>query len=74
MSIKEIVKNNKVEFNYYRQGNMYYNVLYRGDTYIFPVPLSDVQDASLHKTEKAIIFMRYIRKAIEDNTFQPITK
>jgi hypothetical protein len=38
---------------------------------MFPVPLSDVGDATLDAQDKAIIFMRYIRKAIDEGTFVP---
>jgi hypothetical protein len=69
MNIKDIVKNNTVTFNYYRQGVMYYEVTYNDAEYTFPVPLSDVGDATLNVAEKAILYMRYIRKAIEEGTF-----
>jgi hypothetical protein len=73
MNIKEIVKDNRVNFFRYRQGVMYYTVKVPGHDkeHMFPVPLSDVGDATLHAQEKAIIFMRYIRKAIEDGTLVP---
>ena len=69
MNIKDIVKDNIVYFMYYRQGHMYYFVKTNQGNYMFPVPLDDVQDATLHASEKAITYMRYIRKAIEDKTF-----
>ena len=76
MNIKDIVKDNGVNFIRYRQGVMYYAVTVPGhDTkHMFPVPLSDVGDATLHAQDKAIIFMRYIRKAIEDGTFVPASE
>jgi len=37
------------------------------------VPLSDIGDATLHATDKAIVFMRYIRKAVEEHTFVKAT-
>jgi hypothetical protein len=40
-----------------------------GIDYVFPVPLSDVGDATLLATDKAMLFMRYIRKALEEGTF-----
>ena len=40
-----------------------------GVDYIFPVPLTDIGDATLLATDKAMVFMRYIRKAIEEKTF-----
>jgi len=71
MDIKDIVKNNTVRFAKYRQGIAYYAVRVPSEDadYIFPVPLSDIGDATLLATDKAMVFMRYIRKAIEDKTF-----
>ena len=69
MNIKEIVRNNEVYFVYYRHNIMYYGVTVNSIKYTFPVPLNDVMDASLFAKEKAITYMRYIRKAIADKTF-----
>ena len=70
-SIKDIVKDNKVHFVFYRQQHMYYEICCcpDGQKYTFPVPLEDVMDASLFAQEKAITYMRYIRKALEAGTF-----
>jgi len=71
MDLKEIVKDNTVHFAKYRQGYAYYTVRVpsEGADFIFPVPLSDIGDATLLATDKAMVFMRYIRKAIEEKTF-----
>ena len=71
MDIKEIVKDNEVRFAKYRQGFAYYTVHVPSDgtDYTFPVSLSDIGDATLLATDKALVFMRYIRKAIEEGTF-----
>ncbi len=71
MNIREIVKDNIVRFVKYRQGYVFYRVRVPGENIdrTFPVPLADVGTATLPATEKAIEFMRYIRKAIEDWTF-----
>lgn len=71
MDIKEIVKNNEVSFAKYRQGVAYYTVRVPSDgiDYIFPVPLSDIGDATLLAKDKALVFMRYIRQALQDGTF-----
>ena len=73
MNIKEIVKDNHVRFLRYRQGIMYYSVSVVGkaNEYTFPVPLTDVGGATLDAQDKAIIFMRYIRKAIAAGTLVP---
>jgi hypothetical protein len=71
MDIKEIVKDNTVRFAKYRKGTAYYavSVPSEGADYVFPVPLTDVGDATLLATDKAMLFMRYIRKAIDEGTF-----
>jgi hypothetical protein len=69
MNIKDIVKDNKVYFLFYRQQHMYYGVDVGEEKFMFPIPLEDVQTASLFAKEKAIIYMRYIRKAIIEKTF-----
>ncbi len=40
-----------------------------GDAWEFPVPIEDVGDATFNATEKAMLFMRYIRKAQEEGSF-----
>jgi hypothetical protein len=71
VDIKEIVKDNFVTFAKYRQGFAYYTVRVpsEGVDYTFPVPLSDIGDATLLAKDKALVFMRYIRQALEDGTF-----
>ena len=69
MKLTDIVKNNKVNFSHYRAGYLYYNVIVSEETYMFPVPISDIGDATFLSEDKALIFLRYIRKALEDGTF-----
>jgi hypothetical protein len=40
-----------------------------GQLWEFPVPIEDVGDATFNATEKALLFMRYIRKAQEEGSF-----
>ena len=80
-TLKDLVKTgNVVTFDSYRQGHFYYNVahctqeqLMNSDTavtiYQFPVPIEDIGTATLLHTDKAITFMRWIRKAMTDGTF-----
>jgi ribosomal-protein-alanine N-acetyltransferase len=76
MDIKDIIRDNNVRFLRFRQGYLYYAVTVPGEStdYMFPVPVSDVGDATLHAQEKAILFMRYIRKAMEEGSFVPVTR
>lgn len=71
LNIKTVVKNNLATFSFLRAGNAFYNVVVDGVTYMFPVSLEDIGGASLFATMKAITLMRYIRKAIEQETFRP---
>ena len=66
-TLKDLVKNNRVQFSHYRKGFMYYSVPFEGLTYLFPVPLDDIGDATLLNEDKAMLFMRYIRKALKNN-------
>jgi hypothetical protein len=76
LNIKDLVKNNWVKFDSYRQGYFYYIIHVGIDdfgdpigTYQFPVPLDDIGTATLLGQDKAITFMRWIRRAIKDKTF-----
>lgn len=60
ISIKDMVKDNKqATFLYYRDGDLWYAT---EDGFKFPVPVSDVGNATFPATEKALLLMRYIRK------------
>jgi len=75
MDIKDIIRDNTVRFLRFRQGHLYYAVSVPGQAtdFMFPVPVSDVGDATLQAQEKAILFMRYIRKALDEGSFVPVT-
>ncbi len=70
MNIINFVKNNVATLARVRHGVVYYNVTdtSSNETYQFPVPLTDIGDATLEATEKAMLLMRYIRKALDENT------
>lgn len=77
MEIKNIVKDNKVYFLYATEGYLYYGVKVEDKWYQFPVPFADtneVGNATFLNEDKAIIFMRYIRKAIENDNFMLTNK
>lgn len=63
MSILEMVKNKKVVFTRYRQGNLYYQTECGVE-----FPVSDLGEATLLAEDKAIMFMRYLRKHLAQNT------
>lgn len=63
MNIKDMVGNNKkVKFIYYREGEFIYST---ECGFEFPVPLADVGKATLLAEDKALLFLRYIRKHVE---------
>jgi len=79
-SIKELVsKDNRVRFRHYRQGELWYDVIgydriEDGDfgqvtwkpkvLFTFPVPITDTGDATFAAEDKALLFMRWIRKEL----------
>ena len=60
--IKEMIKDNKeVLFLYYKEKELWYTTECGFD---FPVPIEDIGNATFHANDKAMLFMRYIRKHI----------
>lgn len=60
MSIKEMVADGrKVRFVRYRKNELWYST---ECGFEFPVPLEDAGDATFLAEDKAMLFMRYIRK------------
>jgi hypothetical protein len=63
-SLKEMVANNqRVTFAYYRGGCLWYKT---ECDFLFPVPTSDIGDATFLASDKAMLFMRYIRKYLKE--------
>lgn len=63
LNIKDMVKDGKkVFFDFYRNGILYYKT---ENGFTFEVPVSDTGDACFLKEDKAILFMRWIRKQIK---------
>lgn len=54
----------KVRFQFYRSGTLYYET---EKGLLFEVPCSDAGDAVFNSEDKAIMFMRWIRKQLEAN-------
>lgn len=57
--IKDHIKGT-VAFQYYRAGELWYKTSETG--LLFPVPVADIGDATFLANDKAMLFMRYIRK------------
>jgi hypothetical protein len=68
-SIKEIIKDNIVEFSSYRADTFYYIIKVDDDFYQFPVERSDIEGSTLMAKDKAILFMRWINRSIKEKTF-----
>lgn len=63
MNVKEHVNNGqKVTFQFYRSGVLYYKT---EKGLIFEVPITDCGDAVFNREDKAMLYMRWIRKQIE---------
>lgn len=65
MNVKDYVKDCTVRFLFYRDGSLYYEVLGGPTCLEFPVPISDIGNATFNREDKALLFMRYIRKHID---------
>ena len=62
-TLKEMIVNNqKVRFSFYRDGQLWYET---ECGFRFPVPIADVGTATFLVEDRAILFMRYIRKYME---------
>jgi len=54
-----VVNNQKVRFSFYRDGNLWYET---ECGFRFPVPISEAGTATFEAEDRAMLFMRYIRK------------
>lgn len=62
-SIKDMVTGEKqVTFTRYRDGELWYVT---DDDFEFPVPVADIGNATFLARDKALLFMRYIRKHMQ---------
>ncbi len=61
MTLKEMVKDKKVRFRFYREGELWYET---EDGFQFPVPINDTGTGFFNAEDKAILFMRWIRKQL----------
>jgi len=65
VKLSDLVKDNKkVRFSHYRDGEFFYTT---DDGFTFPVPLDDItgNKVTLLAEDKALLFMRWIRKYID---------
>jgi hypothetical protein len=64
LTLKELIKDKQVHFQFYRHGDLYYKT---DDGFEFTVPVSDAGDGIFLNEDKAMLFMRYIRKQLALN-------
>ena len=72
MNIKDMIKDKTVKFIFYKDLSLWY-VTECG--FEFPVPIEDTGTATFLPKDKAILFMRYIRKhikCVEDGLTQQV--
>jgi hypothetical protein len=60
--LKDMVKDKVVRFKFYRAGELWYTT---ECGFEFPVPISDTGDGVFLVEDRAILFMRYIRKHMD---------
>jgi len=61
-SVKEMIKDKKVTFSFYRDNVLWYKT---ECGFEFPVPCGDTGTGTFKNEDKAIIFMRWIRKHVD---------
>jgi hypothetical protein len=68
MNIKDLVKDKIVQFVSFQRGEFTYKVAANdGHDFFFTVPLWDIGDGKLLNEDKAILYMRWIKKQLELN-------
>lgn len=73
--ITQMVKDNaKVYFAYYSDGNLVYTIHNPVDDcrYGFSVPISETKGGIFLRTDRALYYIRWIRKAIQTNQFTKV--
>lgn len=70
MKITDLVrKDSHARFSHFRAGFLYYEVETKdGEAYIFPVDVADLDGATVNASEKSVFMMRYMRKAMKDES------
>ena len=56
---RAVMEKRQVTFRFYRDGELWYATEFGEE---FPVPISDIGTATFQATDKALLFMRYMRK------------
>lgn len=67
VDIKTLVKDQRVTFQFYRDNAIWYQT---DNGFRFPIPVEDMSQAVFHPKDNAIMFMRWIRKALDNGKGQ----
>ncbi len=67
VDIKDLVKDQRVTFQYYRDNALWYQT---DNGFRFPVPVKDIDKGVFLPSDKAIIYMRWIRWALDNGRGQ----
>ena len=67
MKLTELIKGKVAVFEEFHSGNLFYTI---DDSFRFPVPVNELDGATVSRIEKASVFMKWIKrthKEINDN-------
>lgn len=62
MKLIDLVKDQQVHFIFARESQLWYKTT---SDFVFPVPMEDMGKGTFLRDDKAIFFMRYIRKHLK---------
>lgn len=71
-NLKELVAGNQVRFVFFRDGELWYEVV--GTDFQFPISGDDLKGATFKAEDKAILFMRWIRRYIKMLELENLSK
>lgn len=67
IDIKYLVKDQRVHFKFYRDNALYYET---DSGFRFPIPVEDMNSGVFLPDDKAILYMRWIRKALDTGNYR----
>jgi len=70
MNINVVKNNNTVKFEYYSDGALWYSIRDSNNEYTFPIPIEEAKGGLFKRKDKALYFMRFIRKAVKNKTYR----
>jgi len=63
MTLKELVKDKRARFKFYKDGELWYET---EDGFDFPIPIADTGTCDFKAEDTAIRYMRWIRKHLAE--------